>query len=128
MFNYCKFCMTLWTNYFTWTTPTLKKFPPPPSSIDLPWGGMYISWNLILQIIKLLTGTLPLALTKSIWLILLEWLTLGRPGDKGKNSGLEGLQREIAILKKVDHPYVVRLYEVCLHLLIRDPTLFVTIE
>lgn len=37
---------------------------------------------------------------------------LRRPGDKGKNPGLESLQREIAILKKVDHPYVVRLYEV----------------
>ena len=38
----------------------------------------------------------------------------GRPGEKGKNSGLESLQREIAILKKVDHPYIVSLYEVCL--------------
>lgn len=38
---------------------------------------------------------------------------IGRPGDNGKNSGLENLQREIAILKKVDHPYVVRLFEVC---------------
>lgn len=37
---------------------------------------------------------------------------LRRPGDNGKNSGLENLQREIAILKKVDHPYVVRLFEV----------------
>lgn len=37
---------------------------------------------------------------------------LRRPGDKAKNSGLENLQREIAILKKVDHPYVVRLFEV----------------
>ena len=39
---------------------------------------------------------------------------IGRPGDNGKNSGLENLQREIAILKKVDHPYVVRLFEVCM--------------
>lgn len=37
---------------------------------------------------------------------------LRRPGEKAKNSGLESLQREIAILKKVDHPYIVRLYEV----------------
>jgi len=36
----------------------------------------------------------------------------GRPGEKGKNTGLENLQREIAILKKVDHPNVVSLYEV----------------
>ena len=122
--------MTLWKNYFTWTTPTLKKFlpPPPPTlSIDLPWGGY--GYFLEAHIINLLTGTLPLALTKSVLFILLECLTLGRPGDKGKNSGLESLQREIAILKKVDHPYVVRLYEVCLHLYIcNDPTLFLTIE
>ncbi|XP_001627621.2 calcium/calmodulin-dependent protein kinase kinase 1 isoform X2 [Nematostella vectensis] len=37
---------------------------------------------------------------------------LRRPGDRGKNPGLENLQREIAILKKVDHPNVVRLNEV----------------
>ena len=92
-------------------------------------GGGGYGYFLEPHIINLLTGTLPLALTKSVLFILLEWLTLGRPGDKGKNSGLESLQREIAILKKVDHPYVVRLYEVCLHLFIcNDPTLFVTIE
>ena len=92
-------------------------------------GGGGDGYFLEPHIINLLTGTLPLALTKSVLLILREWLTLGRPGDKGKNSGLESLQREIAILKKVDHPYVVRLYEVCLHLFIyNDPTLFVTIE
>lgn len=37
---------------------------------------------------------------------------LRRPGEKGKNTGLENLQREIAILKKVDHPNVVSLFEV----------------
>ncbi|XP_078362502.1 calcium/calmodulin-dependent protein kinase kinase 2-like isoform X2 [Oculina patagonica] len=36
---------------------------------------------------------------------------LRRPSEKG-NPGLENLQREIAILKKVDHPNVVSLYEV----------------
>jgi len=40
------------------------------------------------------------------------FLITGRPGEKGKNTGLENLQREIAILKKVDHPNVVSLYEV----------------
>lgn len=40
------------------------------------------------------------------------FLIIGRPGEKGKNTGLENLQREIAILKKVDHPNVVSLYEV----------------
>ena len=93
-----------------------NEIPQPPASIDLPWGGGCrggYGYFLEPRIINLLTGTSPLALTKSVLLILLEWLTLGRPGDKGKNSGLESLQREIAILKKVDHPYVVRLYEVC---------------
>lgn len=42
---------------------------------------------------------------------------LRRPSDKGKNTGLENLQREIAILKKVDHPNVVSLNEV-----LDDPT------
>lgn len=37
---------------------------------------------------------------------------LRRPSEKGKNTGLENLQREIAILKKVDHPNVVSLNEV----------------
>ena len=40
------------------------------------------------------------------------FVIIGRPGEKGKNTGLENLQREIAILKKVDHPNVVSLYEV----------------
>ena len=35
-----------------------------------------------------------------------------KPADRGKKDALESLKREIAILKKVDHPNVVKLYEV----------------
>ncbi|CAB4004813.1 calcium calmodulin-dependent kinase kinase 1-like isoform X2 [Paramuricea clavata] len=37
---------------------------------------------------------------------------LMKPADRGKKDALEGLKREIAILKKVDHPNVVKLHEV----------------
>lgn len=37
---------------------------------------------------------------------------LMKPSDRGKKDALESLKREIAILKKVDHPNVVKLYEV----------------
>ena len=36
-----------------------------------------------------------------------------KPADRGKRDALDSLKREIAILKKVDHPNVVKLYEVC---------------
>ena len=37
---------------------------------------------------------------------------LVKPADRGKKDALENLKREIAILKKVDHPNVVKLHEV----------------
>lgn len=37
---------------------------------------------------------------------------LVRPCDRGKKDALENLRREIAILKKVDHPNIVKLFEV----------------
>ena len=35
-----------------------------------------------------------------------------KPSERGKKDALENLKREIAILKKVDHPNVVKLIEV----------------
>ena len=37
-----------------------------------------------------------------------------KPAERGKKDALENLKREIAILKKVDHPNIVKLYEVCM--------------
>ena len=70
--------------------------------------GATSSIDLFLLLIKC-----DILLSRPSWLIVAFFtLTTGRPGEKGKSSGLESLQREIAILKKVDHPYIVRLYEV----------------
>jgi serine/threonine protein kinase len=41
-----------------------------------------------------------------------------KPADRGKKDALEGLKREIAILKKVDHPNVVKLHEVQIQFII----------
>lgn len=47
-----------------------------------------------------------------VWLTTCGFNFLVKPNDRGKKDALENLKREIAILKKVDHPNIVKLYEV----------------
>ena len=70
--------------------------------------------NRLLNLVPRLS-LLALLAERTICLAMLMMLVIYlsvKPADRGKKDALESLKREIAILKKVDHPNIVKLHEV----------------